>query len=324
MAYHTTWCILPSELFRNTPRLQCLQLHRCGLPWGEALSLANITHFDLSIVMPHLMPTADELFDVLASMPKLQTLILDDSPPTAPASKKLVFPRLKFLALHGEAQACADVLDCLEVPPDVDLRLEVMQIDYPFDLVLSEIRLIDMIQKYCGERRSSSRSSLKNCTTSPLIILPATASASASVPIFIVFDPILIFQNKKIAHSTTSTSTGLQNPNIRNLRVGGRFNFSEQHWLATFGRMQRITSVELEGNVAYDFLDAFNASRHSGSSLVPALFPAIQDLTIIRAELGRTDENGNQKFVDILASGISLHQSAELAGERIQLSIRNC
>ncbi|KAA1470639.1 ATP-NAD kinase [Dentipellis sp. KUC8613] len=320
VTYHTNWCVLPSQLFRNSPRLQRLQLFRCSLPWGEALSLANITYLDLSVDVYALMPTASELLDALASMPKLRTLILNDSVASSPnvsASRKLALPCLEFLSLNDDVQACADFLGCLEAPPDVDLRLYLIQIAYPSDFMQSESRLIEMLQKYCGERCKRARSSLEDLTS---LTIGQTTRDGVRIRLgsslhrlrththvdeqenrphydFTIHCPTeLEFLDRDVPRLVQAICTQFPPEPIRNLRAGGFFDFSKERWLGTFRGMKFITSVEVEDALVYGFLDAFKTPQLIASSLTPAIFPMIQNLTLVRGSLDHMNEAGNLKY----------------------------
>ncbi|THU78211.1 hypothetical protein K435DRAFT_64027 [Dendrothele bispora CBS 962.96] len=121
--------ILPEDfLDGNAPCLSHLELKDFHLPWSSPL-LKNLTTLKLTCLNSQttLLPTSEQLVEVLGRMPGLETLELKNFLPSSSSSlSEVTLPRLQDVLLGGDVAGCANVLNLISFPSTARMGFEGM------------------------------------------------------------------------------------------------------------------------------------------------------------------------------------------------------
>ncbi|THU76244.1 hypothetical protein K435DRAFT_879484 [Dendrothele bispora CBS 962.96] len=121
--------ILPEDFLNgNAPCLSHLELKDFHLPWSSPL-LKNLTTLKLTCLNSQttLLPTSEQLVEVLGRMPGLETLELKNFLPSSSSSlSEVTLPRLQDVLLGGDVAGCANVLNLISFPYTARMGFEGM------------------------------------------------------------------------------------------------------------------------------------------------------------------------------------------------------
>ena len=129
-----TYAFIPDTLFNGTtPRLSCLELHKCTTSWKSPL-LKGIRHLEICLSSEHLRPSLSDWLDALNEILQLTKLILHSASPIAPpfpsgVERTAILPFLTYLHISSSsAGECALALSHLILPALAQLHIEAMSV----------------------------------------------------------------------------------------------------------------------------------------------------------------------------------------------------
>ncbi|TFY51807.1 hypothetical protein EVG20_g10829, partial [Dentipellis fragilis] len=130
---------LPDTVFAGcVPRLARLTvLHGAQLSWSSPLlKLSSLTHLHIGDMTEWKNSTLDPLLTVLARLPLLRGLALEQAIPAGPqvTGRAVALPALTHLTLSDDQTSCVALLQALTLPPSVSITLQSFlagdQVDY--------------------------------------------------------------------------------------------------------------------------------------------------------------------------------------------------
>ncbi|THH18510.1 hypothetical protein EW146_g2471 [Bondarzewia mesenterica] len=353
-----TGCTIPETLFDGrAPRLSCLELRSCSMPWNSPA----FTHEALTTLALHYVPSKPstaQLLQVLERTPRLQTLVLDHClPPVRGAAtqldKSVTLSHLQVSSLRGIISDCYDFSRYIKLPPDTAIAIKVVHADRRNAPNLVAADLANIVAGFLDSRARSARGSSADLTK--LVIDESvywglrirlgvaspdpTAFGTSTYNSFLKYDFSIewaaasTYCRDATARLMTGICAQLPLDHVRELYIEGRFSVSKRRWLATFGRLQEVDTVHLVGDVVYGFLRAFGEQRLeidssllSAAAVVPVvagasqnrLLPAMTRLTLRLVDL-KSDES--RKYLDLLRDGLAARAAFSSSSSPFKLAI---
>ncbi|THH12687.1 hypothetical protein EW146_g7468 [Bondarzewia mesenterica] len=270
---------LPPDIFAGvTPRLRRISLENCTIQWTSGI-LSNLIYIEIKLhafsVPEMVLPTAEQVLNVLRRCPTLRELVLIDTLPDHPdpitfsqtAGKLVGLPCLERLVLSDKALSCADLLQNLSTPHSAALELsctslgssaECLSILLPF--IRPHTQTLQKISvgtgtsclQLCGYSTSTSdRFCFEPCRADD----PDTRQKLALS---------FLFTNMYPLANLGKICSGLGLGEVRVLELEAevveRYTFDAGEWKGIFRLMPLLSEVTVRGSTAHDVLQALTTS----------------------------------------------------------------
>lgn len=373
----------PSTWFCDqVPSLSRLTVRMLKLPPSANILHAGITHLSFHY-LDHF--TVTEFFDTLERMENLEKLELAYScPRITPADSDLTrtvsLPNIRYISFLGVMSICAPIVTRLSIPPDAKVIIEVVQLAHENDPAFYGPALRDMVARLCGKERrwecatdSSKLTRLiidesrfnglrfrqfeyddpKSHSTGPAFPFDDEPAMKYDFSVAWVSAPT--YPKKAAARLLTEICAELPLEHVRTLAVSGRFHVSQNRWEQTFGHMKNVTELCISGDVAYGFMEAFEArdvdqvvteevgrepleekptptalpvSKAVSRPYIPSIFPSATRVRFETVEVDAESEQGGFPTFNSLRRGLLMRAkargSSHPGGNPIVVSFHRC
>ncbi|KAI0060063.1 hypothetical protein BV25DRAFT_1917943 [Artomyces pyxidatus] len=349
-AFHKV-LVLPARIFcNNTPNLRSLSLRGCFISWDSPL-FANFTHLDIGarkrgdpVRKPMQLKTNIELSQLLARMPRLQTLALYQILPSVayeeltPAGRSVVgaveLPSsLVSLRLMGPLNDCVGLALCLPLATSSSIKLAMDLEEFPWN---GTPQPTPSIMRHVGGTHRPPRTMMLRCDersettqlrlysdTCDMRGLPESVERECQTSLTLAGQSSFFFKTSDVCVQAPWEGLylgELQDAYVRVLEdsnhVVEQEIWSKARWVTMFGRAQGVRTLRVEGCAC--ILKLLEAMTPSGTSPSQSfLFPYLTDLTLYC--FNRTEEDMSPRS----RAHISFHSGVmSEVGEALEACIR--
>lgn len=373
---------VPSTWFCDqVPRLSRLSIRMLKLPPSANILHAGLTQLSLHY-LDHFSPA--QFFDILERMQNLEKLELAYSFPRIQSVhddliRTISLPKIRHIFLLGVMSICAPIVTRLSIPPDAKVTIEVVQLAHEDDPAFYGPALRDMVACLCGKERRAERATDSSKLTKLVIdeskfnglrFRQFEDDGSKFSPARLAFpfddEPLMKYDfsiswartagypKKAAARLLTEICAELPLQHVRILAVSGRFHVSQNRWEQTFGHMKNVTDLCVSGDVAYGFMEAFEARdvdqvavnfgkmtldttlsatmpltpKASSRPFIPSIFPSVVNIRFEAVEVDAESDQGGFPTFNSLRRGLLMRAKARSSshpgGDPIVVSFDRC
>jgi hypothetical protein len=292
--------------FRVAPKLRRCELSRCHTDWQLFCSIGDLTTLVISDIPVPLRPSVDIILCVFRSMNRLEKLELTNALPELPESVRTLPPpedivpirleNLLHLTLSGFVLDCADLMRqfvmprCRRVYLDTEARWPLREVA----LAVSPLsNIISSIFNEADEQVARYDGIIKQLTNNEIEIKFFDASYPVDDPGYDVQVSLTWRPSPRETILDTSPGFGrllLALPLGQITRFHATLSSKEEEhidsaeWLRVIHRLSHAETVQLSGEFAYGFVNAFHEAHASyANGLDTAVLPDLDLLSIEHA-----------------------------------------